>query len=137
MKLWKRIATLAGCTQQQEPQVDVNHPPEIVYAYPSIPIYFKSIANNLEKYLAYPRILLGRIVDKDGDLMNIQFWLKSINDNSWKGVGNFEGYNGTYWVNTPNIPYATDENPRWYQWKLDVSDGNDSISKTYNFFTWT
>jgi len=109
-----------------------NHSPEIVYAYPGMPI-FNSQLTSVDAIPTKLYDLRAGIVDKDGDKLTVTFWVRSSSD-TWKGIALFEGFNGTY-VHTFNPSYLiVFLNINKFEWRVDVSDGKITTSEIYPMY---
>jgi len=110
-----------------------NHAPEIVYAYPGMP----TINNQLNSSYIPPDTKLTQlkagIIDKDGDKITVTFWIKS-SSMPWKGVALFEGYNNTYIYNLNPSYLISSLSINKYEWRIDATDGRDSVSKTFPMY---
>lgn len=121
----------------ESPELE-NHAPEILWAQPRYnwPPYFTEYP--FSNIYRFPTRLTVSVRDIDGDSMTVQFWIRAENEDvfsPWIGLGNFEGGDGIYSV---RIPYETKATfyPIVYYWKVDVSDGEETVTGMYSFSTY-
>jgi hypothetical protein len=127
------IVTIIDNNGRLEDITNPNHAPEIVYAYPGMPTITSQIDS---AYIASDTKLLqlkAGIIDRDGDKLTVTFWIKS-SSMPWKGVALFEGYNNTYVHNLNPAYFITYLSSNKYEWRVDVTDGRDSASKTFQMY---
>ena len=102
-----------------------NYAPEIKYHYDT----------NLNSLQGNVTLVVG-VEDRDGDKMNVQFWVRENTSQDWKGIGNFEGGNGTYQMKTKYIngPLTNVSSvPKTCYWKVEVSDHKTYVIGEYEF----
>ncbi|MBE3093697.1 MAG: hypothetical protein IMZ52_01610 [Actinobacteria bacterium] len=98
-----------------------NYAPEIKYAYET----------NLSSVKGDITIVVG-VEDKDGDRMNIQFWIRESASAPWKGIGNFEGGNGSYPMKVSYMRNSSSIKGTCY-WRVDVTDYKEFVSEEHEF----
>jgi hypothetical protein len=103
-----------------------NHAPEVTYHYDS----------HLFDAQGSIMLVVG-VKDADGDKMNIQFWVRDNSSAEWKGIGNFEGFDGEYKVKTDYVFSQISSNVtpiRNGNWKITVTDGEKITTEEFKFF---
>ena len=105
----------------KEEILPTNYAPEIAYAYDT----------NLSSTKGNITLVVG-VADKDGDMVNIQFWSKESASASWKGIGNLEGGNGSYTLKTSYMRVNNTVKGTCY-WRVDVTDHKELVSEAHEF----
>jgi len=85
----------------------------------------------LVKYIRWT-ILAADVSDPDGDNMEITFWFKKTNAESWEVLDVFHGHDGVYKTILNPTPLAAAVLMK-YDWKLEVDDGTHIVTKEYSF----
>jgi len=101
-----------------------NNKPEIVFASVIVyPPYYnvKSIEDITPSYYPYYGYISIKIRDKDNDELKLSIWYKD--SDNWKLLNQFIGYDGTY---------RSEINNYYYQYRIDVSDGKDTVTQYIN-----